>query len=72
MAGLAFLAFLGSSGERTDLGAHLFGLLCGLISGNFVRMPIFSSLRSSFFIQTILGILTFTIFYVCWFLALVL
>jgi membrane associated rhomboid family serine protease len=72
MSGLAFLAFLGSSGERTDLGAHLFGLLCGLISGNFVRLPIFSALRSSFFIQTILGILTFTIFYVCWFLALAL
>lgn len=70
MSGLAFLAFLGSSGERTDLGAHLFGLLCGLISGNFVRLPIFSSLRSSFFIQSILGILTFAIFFLCWFLAL--
>lgn len=70
MSGLAFLAFLGSSGERTDLGAHLFGLLCGLISGNFVRLPIFSSWRSSFLIQTILGILTFTIFFACWFQAL--
>lgn len=72
MSGLAFLGFLGSSGERTDLGAHLFGLLCGLISGNFVRLPIFSFLRSSFFIQTILGIFTFTVFFVCWFLALAL
>lgn len=28
-AALAMLALLGSSGERTDLGAHLFGFLCG-------------------------------------------
>ncbi len=28
-AALALLAMLGSSGERTDLGAHLFGFICG-------------------------------------------
>ncbi len=28
-AALALLALLGSSGERTDLGAHLFGFVCG-------------------------------------------
>lgn len=28
-AALALLALLGSSGERTDLGAHLFGFACG-------------------------------------------
>jgi membrane associated rhomboid family serine protease len=28
-AALALLALLGSSGERTDLGAHLFGFICG-------------------------------------------
>ena len=72
MSGLALLAFLGSSGERTDLGAHLFGLLCGLISGNIVRLPVFSTLRSSFLIQTVLGFFTFTIFFVCWFWALAL
>ncbi len=32
-AGVALLAMLGSSGERTDLGAHLWGLLVGLASG---------------------------------------
>jgi membrane associated rhomboid family serine protease len=32
-AGLALLALLGSSGERTDLMAHLFGLLAGLLIG---------------------------------------
>jgi membrane associated rhomboid family serine protease len=70
MSGLALLAFLGTSGERTDLGAHLFGLLCGLTSGNFVRLPIFTKLRSSFLVQTFLGTLTFAVFYTCWLLAL--
>lgn len=70
MSGLALLAFLGSSGERTDLGAHLFGLLCGLVFGNFVRLRIFATLRPSFLAQTLLGAFTFIIFYACWLLAL--
>ncbi len=70
MSGLALLAFLGSSGERTDLGAHLFGLLCGLVSGNFVRLPIFITLRSSFLAQSLLGSLTFAVFFTCWLIAL--
>jgi rhomboid protease GluP len=69
MSGLALLAFLGSSGERTDLGAHLFGLLCGLVSGNFVRLPLFITLRSSFLAQTLLSVFTFVSFYGCWLLA---
>ena len=32
-AGVALLAMLGSSGERTDLGAHLWGLIVGLVLG---------------------------------------
>lgn len=32
-AGFALLGFLGASGERTDLMAHLFGLLSGLVMG---------------------------------------
>ncbi len=32
-AGLALLALLGAGGERTDLGAHLFGFLAGLALG---------------------------------------
>ncbi len=66
MAGLALLAFLGSSGARTDLGAHLFGLLCGLLAGNIVRLPHFNNLRNSFYLQTLLGILPFIIFLYCW------
>ena len=32
-AGFALLGFLGTHGERTDLGAHLFGFMSGLILG---------------------------------------
>jgi len=32
-AGLALLAFMGTGGERTDLGAHVFGFLAGLALG---------------------------------------
>jgi rhomboid protease GluP len=32
-AGLALLAFLGTEGERTDVGAHLFGFLVGTVLG---------------------------------------
>lgn len=69
MAGLALLALLGSEGERTDLGSHLFGLGCGLLGGNLVRLPFFSALRASLSMQTLLGTLVFAIFYSCWLLA---
>jgi membrane associated rhomboid family serine protease len=32
-AGISLLAMLGSSGQRTDLGAHLWGLIVGLLLG---------------------------------------
>jgi membrane associated rhomboid family serine protease len=37
-AGLALLAMIGSEGERTDLGAHLWGLLVGLAFGLLFRL----------------------------------
>ncbi len=40
MAGAALLAMLGSSGERTDLGAHLFGLVSGLAIGRLLCLKI--------------------------------
>lgn len=35
MAGVALLALLGTGGERTDLGAHFFGLVTGMGGGFF-------------------------------------
>jgi rhomboid protease GluP len=66
MAGFALLAFLGSSGERTDLGAHLFGLLCGLLGGNVVRFSQFYTIRNSLILQIILGAASFLLFFSCW------
>lgn len=37
-AGTALLAMLGVGGERTDLGAHLFGLACGFCCGLLYRL----------------------------------
>jgi rhomboid protease GluP len=39
-AGLALLSMLGVGGERTDVGAHLFGFLAGLSLGALVRLTI--------------------------------
>ncbi len=36
-AGVGLLAFLGSAGERTDLGAHFFGFVIGILVGIIVR-----------------------------------
>ncbi|MDO9068116.1 MAG: rhomboid family intramembrane serine protease [Deltaproteobacteria bacterium] len=36
-AGLAILAILGTEGEHTDLGAHLFGFVAGMILGLFAE-----------------------------------
>jgi hypothetical protein len=69
MAGLALLALLGTEGERTDLGSHLFGLFCGLIGGNIIRLPCFPMLRASFWLQTFLSTFVLLTFYVCWFMA---
>jgi membrane associated rhomboid family serine protease len=66
MAGLALLALLGSSGERTDLGAHLFGLLCGLLTGNIIRLPNFFVWRASFTVQISLTAATFATIWLSW------
>lgn len=70
MAGFALLALLGSSGERTDLGAHLFGLLCGLITGNIVRFKHFTKWRESISIQMTLVSLSLFIVWTSWLKAL--
>lgn len=70
MAGLSLLALLGSAGTRTDLGAHLFGLLCGLIVGYNVRLSVFLRLRDSFLWQLILGTLSVLLLLISWLIAL--
>ncbi len=70
MAGAALLAMLGSSGERTDLGAHLFGLLSGLFLGRILCLSKLQQVRSSFYMQLTLFIGSCLLIYISWKLAL--
>ena len=70
MGGAALLAMLGGSGERTDLGAHLFGLLSGLSLGFFVISEMCRKLRQSSFLQLVFLIFSGSAIYFCWTLAL--
>ncbi|PIE35204.1 hypothetical protein CSA56_05160 [candidate division KSB3 bacterium] len=70
MSGLALLGLLGSSGERTDLGAHFFGLLCGLLTGHFVRLGSFRKARENKLLQGVLVVVSFGLVIGSWQLAL--
>lgn len=72
MAGAAMLAMLGSGNEagRTDLGAHLFGLLVGLGAGTFLGLEKIYSLRHNTCLQVILFVLSLTSVVICWVIAL--
>lgn len=70
LAGAALLAMLGSSGVRTDLGAHLFGLLAGIIYGIGAGMLPIGKFRRSAFIQNCCLLTSIFMILVCWNLAL--
>jgi len=70
MAGLAFLAMLGSSGERTDLGGHFFGLVCGLAAGRLLATQYVQKLRHSLVFQCTLFVLFISVISISWYLAL--
>lgn len=66
-AGTALLAMLGSSGERTDLGAHLWGLVIGLLLGATWRwLDHNSRLSARWGKQTYLLVLTLLIIWLAW------
>jgi len=70
MAGAALLAALGSSGERTDLGAHLFGLACGLAFGQLLGHEPLRGLRHSLVFQGLCFLLFISLLTSSWWLAL--
>ena len=70
MAGTALLAILGSSGEHTDIGAHLFGLICGLACGQIIGREPIQSLRHSLFLQCLFFCLFLGLLIGSWLLAL--
>lgn len=69
MAGTALLAMLGSSGERTDLGAHFFGLLTGFATGIVLLALRFTLLREKLTLQFTLTVLAFGLPFYAWYIA---
>lgn len=70
LAGAALLAMLGSSGARTDLGAHLFGLLAGIVFGIGADLLPLKRLRRSNFIQNCCLLAAIFTVLACWNMAL--
>jgi len=70
MAGMGLLAMLGSSGVRTDLGAHLFGLLAGFILGVSMTLLPIRKLRRSLFTQNFCLLVVIFSILTCWNMAL--
>jgi hypothetical protein len=69
-AGLGLLAMLGSSGEQTDLGAHLFGLLVGVVAGIILALvPGIDTFIATRRLQTIMLFVGLGFMTLCWTLA---
>lgn len=70
MAGAAMLAMLGSDGERTDLGAHFFGLITGLLTGTLLGFDVIFKLRRNSRLQFVLAIISLLLPLWAWHIAL--
>ena len=69
-AGAALLAFLGAGGPRTDLGAHFFGLLAGVVMGALlIFLPPQRLLINKTVLQTSLFAASLAAVVLCWWLA---
>ncbi|MEA3547143.1 MAG: rhomboid family intramembrane serine protease [Thermodesulfobacteriota bacterium] len=70
-AGLSLLAMLGSEGERTDFGAHLWGLASGMLTGTVIAsLPVVLRWSLSPKRQFILFVICILAVYSAWWLAL--
>jgi membrane associated rhomboid family serine protease len=69
-AGAGLLAFLGSEGKQTDLGAHLFGFACGILVGLMARITGLADTGADIRRQRSLLLLSLTLITLCWWLAL--
>jgi len=68
-AGLALLGFLGTHGERTDLGAHLFGFMSGLILGLLTGQILKTSDLPCLKTDHIIGMITCLVPILAWLIA---
>lgn len=64
-AGVALLAMLGTGGARTDLGAHVFGLLAGMTLG-LAAAPPFSPKPPGVREQIVAGVVSLAVLYQSW------
>lgn len=69
MAGAAMLAMLGSGSEHTDLGAHFFGLMTGLLAGSLLGIKSVFRLRDNFRLQLLLTISAMALPLLAWLMA---
>ena len=68
-AGIMLLVFLGFSGERTDIGAHVAGFAIGGVMG-FILAPTADRLKNNPRVQWVSGALACGLFFLAWLLAL--
>jgi membrane associated rhomboid family serine protease len=68
-AGIMLLVFLGFSGERTDIGAHVAGFAMGGVMG-FILAPPAARLKNDPRMQWLSGTLACALFFLAWLLAL--
>ena len=68
VGGLALLAYTGTGGPNTDVGAHLAGFVCGFVSGTFITR--LSRFPANDRLQTISGLLAVGIICIAWIVAL--
>jgi membrane associated rhomboid family serine protease len=70
-AGLALLAALGTEGERTDLGAHLFGFLWGIGFGIVAEFRLATSGRPGRTVNALLAVASALIVVFAWWMAII-
>ncbi len=68
-AGAGLLAFLGSEGKHTDLGAHLFGFFCGIVVGLLIILTNLIKIADNTTIQRFLFCCALAIIFLCWWIA---
>ncbi len=68
-AGAGLLAFLGTEGQHTDLGAHLSGFCCGIVVGQLIIRTNLIKAADNPTIQRFLFFCALAIIFLCWWLA---
>jgi membrane associated rhomboid family serine protease len=68
-AGLALLALLGAEGKQTDLGAHLFGFVFGILFGTITEMLIARFGRPATLLNALLSLASAAVVLTAWWAA---